>query len=50
MKKNPNLPVFIIGLLLFSFGVFLIYPPAAAICGGLILMVISLLGRGGKHE
>lgn len=46
MKKKiaSNLVVFIVGLLLFSAGIFLIYPPAAYIGAGIVLMAISLFG------
>lgn len=44
MKFNLNLLVFVLGLLLFSAGVYLIYPPAAFVCAGVILMAISIFG------
>lgn len=50
MKKFPlNFYVFTLGLGLFAGGMFAIYPPAAVIAVGLILMGISLFG-GGKPE
>ncbi len=46
-KKIPvNLMVFIIGLGLLMGGIYLIYPPAAMIGSGIVLMVISLIGEG----
>lgn len=49
-KKLPiNFLVFLAGLGLLSAGVFLIYPPAALIVAGLVLMLISLFGEG-NHD
>lgn len=49
MKKLKNIPinfmVFVAGLLLFSGGAYLVYPPAAPIGAGIILMGISLFGE-----
>lgn len=47
MKKlvaNLNLIVFMLGLLVFTAGAFWIYPPAALIGAGVILMAIALFG------
>ena len=44
---NPvvyDLVIFIVGLLAFAAGAYLIYPPAALIGAGVILMAISLFG------
>jgi len=40
-----NLIVFLIGIFLFFVGLYLIYPPAALIAVGMILMLISLFGE-----
>lgn len=50
MKLRPlvNPVVFLFGLLMFFVGVYLIYPPAALIGSGLILMAISLFGERQK--
>ena len=47
MKRilTPDFLVFFIGLLIFSAGIYLIYPPGALVGSGAILMVISLFGR-----
>lgn len=46
MKRTAaiNLITFILGLALLAAGAYLIYPPAALILTGLILMLISLFG------
>lgn len=43
---NWNLLVFILGLSAMAVGCYQIYKPAAYICAGLILMTISVFGRG----
>jgi hypothetical protein len=43
-RINPHLVVFAAGLLLFAAGLFLVYPPAALIGPGLVLMAITLFG------
>ncbi|MEN6522850.1 MAG: hypothetical protein ABFD14_03910 [Anaerolineaceae bacterium] len=45
MKFKMNLFVFILGMVLMAIGLYLIYPPAAFISVGVILMGISLFGR-----
>lgn len=40
-----NLIVFLAGLVLFFIGIYLIYPPAAMIGVGIIMMAISLFGE-----
>ena len=49
MKFLRNIPVnfyiFFMGLALFSGGLYLVYPPAAPIGAGIILMIISLFGE-----
>ena len=40
-----NSLAFFSGLMLFSVGAWLVYPPAAFIGSGLILMFVSLFGR-----
>lgn len=49
MKNLKNIPinfvVFLVGLVLFSGGAYLIYPPAALIGSGVILIGISLFGE-----
>ena len=50
MKRilTANFIVFFLGLAAFTAGVYWIYPPAAPIGAGLILMGISLFGRETK--
>lgn len=43
-RISPNLLVFIMGLSLFFYGIFRIYPPAAFAITGFILMGISIFG------
>ena len=48
MKKTfitLDLLVFILGLGLFTAGIYMIYPPAALIAFGMILMVMTVGGR-----
>jgi len=45
-RKFPvNLLTFAIGLVLLAAGTYLIYPPAALILAGLILMIVSSVGE-----
>jgi hypothetical protein len=44
MKINLEFIVFLAGLLLATVGLYLVYPPAALIVPGIILMAISLPG------
>lgn len=50
MKRSAlfNLIGFALGLALLAGGLYLIYPPAALVIPGLILMAISLFGGGRK--
>ncbi len=50
LHSSVNLVVFCLGLLSFAAGVYLIYPPAALIGCGLILMAISLFGERGDRK
>ncbi|NMC84299.1 MAG: hypothetical protein GYA58_03335 [Anaerolineaceae bacterium] len=43
-KVDLNLAVFILGLFSFAVGLYQIYPPAAWIGPGMVLMSISLFG------
>lgn len=47
-RNIVNLVGFIVGLLLFTSGAYLVFPPAGLIAGGLILMGISLFGGNEK--
>jgi hypothetical protein len=43
-RINIDLAFFMVGLVLFALGAYLIYPPAALVGSGLIFMGISLFG------
>jgi hypothetical protein len=43
-----TMTVFSLGLLLFAGGIYLVYPPAALFCPGIILMAISIFGEPRK--
>jgi hypothetical protein len=45
---NPELVAFIIGLVAFTIGLYLIFPPAAFIGSGIVIMAISVFGGGEK--
>lgn len=44
VRINPNLIGFAIGWLALCYGLWVAWPPLGPICGGLILMAISLFG------
>lgn len=44
LALSPDLIVFTFGLLMFSAGLYAIWPPLAFIGGGVVLMGISLFG------
>ncbi|MDD5367470.1 MAG: hypothetical protein PHQ40_00430 [Anaerolineaceae bacterium] len=44
LKFSSNLAGFVLGLLLFAAGAYLVYPPAALIGSGMLMMAISLFG------
>jgi prepilin signal peptidase PulO-like enzyme (type II secretory pathway) len=48
LKFSSNLVGFVLGLLLFAAGAYLIYPPAALLGSGMLLMAIAVFGDNPK--
>jgi hypothetical protein len=50
LNLNPNFFSFLVGIVIFFYGAFQIYPPAAYAVTGVILMSISVFGHEKNEE